>query len=536
MAVSAAPSVTLFVRMKLRIIGNVLGGDGRMRLTFIGSCVFGVIFAAIGALSFLGLAAASPRRALAATGLIGGVIVLGWLLLPTLYFGVDETLDPARFALLPLSKRRIAAGMAAAALVGIPPFATSVVFLGAAISATIRGGAAAGLAALLGVALTLIVCITGSRALTSALAGALRSRRIRDIGTVVVALIAVSFGPLQIVASHLLFARDVTPVLRVVRIIGWTPLAAGFVAPYDVIDGHPLIAAARLGVLAATVPLLVWLWSATFEGAMVGTVSAGRAAGRVTRGGAVASLIPRWLRGPHVGAFQAIVTRELRYWIRDNRRRIALISAALSGITLPLIWALQSQQFGGRGLTYSSSFSAWIAGLTMFQIFSMDGTAYASHLLAGVPARIDVRARVTAWSIVMLPILAVLGAGIAMLRGSPSQLPEAYGTMLATFGVAVGASISLAVDGAFPMPDSRNPFAMRTGSGSGKSLMMLAVMGATVTGSVPLYIAVYVLPVWVALPLGAAWCVAALYLGTTIAARRLDGRGPEMLLAVTPRR
>ncbi|HEY1488743.1 MAG TPA: ABC transporter permease, partial [Micromonosporaceae bacterium] len=335
-----SPGIMIFVRMKLRIIGNGLRGSGRQTLTFIGSCVFGLIFAAIGCLSLLGLAVASQRTALAVTGLIGAAIVVGWLLLPTLFFGVDETLDPARFALLPLTKVRIAAGMGVAALVGIPPIATAAVFIAAAISATVRGGALAGLIAFAGVILTLLFCVAGSRALTSAMASALRSRRVRDIATVVIALLAVSFGPLQIAATHLTNGSEVGPLLRVVRVLGWTPFAAGFVAPYDVIGGHWPVALQRLGVLVAGVALMLWIWSATFADAMVGTASAGRTATRVTRGGAVASLVPRWLRHGTVGAYRAIVARELRYWVRDNRRRIALISSALSGVTVPLILSL----------------------------------------------------------------------------------------------------------------------------------------------------------------------------------------------------
>ena len=50
--------------------------------------------------------------------------MLGWLLLPLVFFGVDETLDPARFALLPLRRRTLVTGMLAAALVGVPAVAT----------------------------------------------------------------------------------------------------------------------------------------------------------------------------------------------------------------------------------------------------------------------------------------------------------------------------------------------------------------------------------------------------------------------------
>ena len=46
--------------------------------------------------------------------------MLGWLFLPLVFFGVDESLDPARFALLPLRRRTLIAGLLTAALIGVP--------------------------------------------------------------------------------------------------------------------------------------------------------------------------------------------------------------------------------------------------------------------------------------------------------------------------------------------------------------------------------------------------------------------------------
>lgn len=530
------PGIGVFVRMKLRIIGNGLRGSGRQIVTFIASCIFGVGFAIVGAITFASLAAASMRTALSVAGLIGAVIVVGWLLMPTLYFGVDETLDPARFALLPLTKARVAAGMGAAALIGIPPTATAAVFIASVISVTVRGGAVAGLTALAGVSLTLLFCVAGSRALTSALAGALRTRRVRDVASVVVALMAASFGPLEVAASRLAFGPDFTPLARVAHVIAWTPFAAGFVAPYDVVAGHVLVAMGRLGVLAASLALLVWWWSTTFEDAMVGVASNGGPATRVARGGAVGSLVPWWLRRGRVGPYRAIIARELRYWRRDNRRRIAIVSAVLSGMTPTLIWSIEGHGSGGIGVTFSSSFSALIAGGVIFQVFSMDGTAFATHLLSGVPARTDVRARVSALALLVVPLLCVLAAGLAMLSGRADDLPVAYGALLATFGVAVGTATSFAIDGAFPMPEARNPFAMRTGTGTTKGLLMLVVMFLTVTSTLPVYIATFFAPAWAMLPIGVAWGFTAVLIGTSVAASRLAKRGPELLLAVTPRR
>jgi ABC-2 type transport system permease protein len=531
------PGVGVFVRMKLRIIGNglVFGGGGQV-VAFVMSCVFGAVFVFGGVSAFIASSAASERAAVTTGCLVGAVIVGGWIVMPTLFFGVDETLDPARFALLPLTKARIALGMGTAALVGVAPVSTGLVFLAYAITAGLRSGPVTGLVALVGIVLTLAFCVLGSRAVTSAFAGALRGRRTRDVATVLLALIAGLVGPLAPLASQALILSGPEPLEHGAGVIGWTPFGAGFAAPYDVVAGHPLVAVERLGLLLAVGALAAWWWSTTFEGAMVGVESGGRASGKPVRGGAVAGLIPVWLRVGRVGPFRAVVARELRYWFRDNRRRIALLSSAISGLALPVAWSLQKHGLGGGALPFMSAFSAWIAGIGMFQVFSMDGTAYATHLLAGVPAKTDVRARVAALSLIMLPVLVTFATVVSILHGTERILPLAYGTLVATFGVAVGASVSFAVDGAYPMPETRNPFAMRTGTATGKSMLMFAVMALTLVGTVPMYILAYVLPRWTVLPLGLVWGLAGAFAGSSIAAARLARRGPELLMAVTPRR
>ncbi len=48
-----------------------------------------------------------PRTsATSSRSLVGAAVVLSWTLVPLLFFGVDETIDPARFALLPVPRAR----------------------------------------------------------------------------------------------------------------------------------------------------------------------------------------------------------------------------------------------------------------------------------------------------------------------------------------------------------------------------------------------------------------------------------------------
>jgi geranylgeranyl diphosphate synthase type II len=61
---------------------------------------------------------------------------VAWLLLPLLLGGEDETMDPARFVLLPITRRRLAVGLTTSSMIGAAPLATAVVALAAVVTWT----------------------------------------------------------------------------------------------------------------------------------------------------------------------------------------------------------------------------------------------------------------------------------------------------------------------------------------------------------------------------------------------------------------
>src|SRR6266511_3856200 len=188
------PRVRHFVRLKLRILRNGLRGSARRILLLVFGALSGLELAFAGFVAFTLAGTAPVRTAETVTAFIGAALVLAWTLVPLLFFGVDETLDPARFALLPVPRRTLALGMLTAALIGIPAVATSLALLGLVLGALIRGGPAAAAVALVGAVLALLLCVAASRALTGAFAGALRSRRVRDLAAILIAALAASFG------------------------------------------------------------------------------------------------------------------------------------------------------------------------------------------------------------------------------------------------------------------------------------------------------------------------------------------------------
>ena len=529
--------VTVFVGLKLRMMGYRLRSGPRLLVGFIFGAIAGLCLAITGFSLFLLSGAVGHDAGLTVAGLVGAVLTVGWLLLPLLFFGVDDTLDPARFALFPLRRRTLTLGLLAGALVGIPGVATALALVGLAIAGGLRAGVAGAVVGVLGAILALLVCVTVSGAVTSALAGLLRTRRVRDLAAVMLAVLAASIGPLNLLLSSTLANATLTPALRLARVLGWTPLSAGFMAPYDVADGRPLLAVARLAIVAGTVVLLLGWWSSTMESAMVGA-SAGPVV-RATRGGAVGALVPRILGALRPGPFTAIVAQELRYWSRDARRRAGLISITVGGAVVPVVLRLLPAHNGGRGaapLPLAVLFSSLTGAAMLANQFGFDGSAYSAHLLAMVPGRVDLRARVAAISIVMLPVISAIVVVVGLLSGDAADVASTLGVVFAAYGTSTGSASVLSVLAPFPVPNTSNVFASAGGTGAAKGMLAFVGMIASAAIASPVLIAALLLPAalsWIVLPLGVAWGLGAALVATYTMGDVLDRRGPELLAEVS---
>ncbi|MET8362468.1 ABC transporter permease [Micromonospora sp. NPDC005252] len=559
-AAPAGPARTVsarhFVRLKLRVMGNNFRGQGWRIALFIGGALVGLWFAASAFFLFAapGLAG-NGRYAVLVAAAGGGLLVLGWLLLPLVFFGVDETLDPARFALLPLPRRTLVTGLFAAALVSVPVLAMSVAVLGLVLTAWALGGWSAGLVALVGVLAGLLLCVAASRAVTSAFASMLRSRRVRDLAAVLLAVAAALLGPLQVFGLAALRETDWTRLTGAATVLGWTPFGAPWTAGIDVAQGRVWAAPLKLLItVAAIVALLAW-WSRSLESAMVGTASTGKApAQRGVTGGAVAQLFPRAAGWARRDRFGALVAREARYWWRDARRRASLITIAVVGIFVPVLINVTGGDFAaedGAGFTAATSdsspvvvtisllFVGVLASVTLANQFGFDGNAYAANVVAGVPGRVELRARMTAFSLYVLPMLAVVAVVLSALLARPAWIGLMVGSLAATYGVGLAVNSFVSVLAAYALPETSNPFAMNSGAGVAKGLLTLLSMITTAVVAVPMVVAAALLGdawLWLALPVGAAYGLGAALLGAYLAGDVLDRRQPELLATVTPRR
>nr|WP_296066813.1 ABC transporter permease [uncultured Actinoplanes sp.] len=520
-----------FVRLKLRIIGNGLRG----RPVKIALFVSGVLLAgllAIGGYAIFAIpgVAGSERAATILLPLGGTGLLLGWLFLPLVFFGIDESLDPARFALLPLRRRTLITGLFVAAMAGLPAVSTLVATAGMVDTAARLGGAGAAFAQLAGVVGGLFLCIALSRAVTSAFATGLRSRRSRELAVVLLAVLAAMLGPLQLGVLAAAQRADWDTVAIVARVLGWTPLGAPYSLGLDVVAGRAWAVPVKLLIVLLSLGLLLRWWTATLENAMLGAVTSGGGSLAGRAGDPVDQLVPRWL--PRT-AFGALVARELRYWWRETRRRAALITFTVAGLFLPIPLAMSGGPAGPTVLLIGA-----IAAVALANQFGYDGSAYAANVVSGVPGRLEVHSRATAHAVFVMPVMVLIAVVIGVVSGDPGTIPARFGLLVATYGVGLGLVLPLSVRAAYALPASTSPFALSSGGGAAKGLATLGVMVGTVIAALPVQIAAFTLGgvwPWIGLPVGVAYGAAAYLIGSGIAGDMLDRRMPEVLAAVSGR-
>jgi ABC-2 type transport system permease protein len=532
-AAPPAVSVWPFVRLKLRLTANGLRGRPARITLFVLGVLAGGVFAILG---YAGLAVPGVLGSDRAAGIVlpiaGGVLVLGWLFLPLLFFGVDESLDPARFALLPLRRRTLIAGLFTAGLAGIPALSTLVASLGMVDSVARLGGPVAALTELLGVILGLLLSVALSRAVTSAFANALRSRRARDLATVLLAVLAALLGPLQLLLLTATEHANWDAVGALAKVLSWTPVGAPYSLGLDVVDGRAWAVPVKLVIVLAAGAVLLWWWGSTLERAMIGSSSSsGRTAGRGPARAPVGRLL---LPGLPATRFGALVAREVRYWRRETRRRATLVTLTVAGLFLPISLAISHSSPGAMAI-----FVGALAALALANQFGLDGNAYAANMIAGVPGRVEIQSRVVAHAIYVIPMLSLNAVVIGVVSGRPGSILGELGLLLASYGVGLALILPISIRAAYPLPESTSPFAMSSGAGTAKGLLTMAVLFGAVLVSLPLQIAAHFLGTvwwWIGLPAGAAYGLGAYLISLALVGDLLDRRMPDLLATITQNR
>jgi ABC-2 type transport system permease protein len=511
--------VAHLVRLKLTLTANGLRRSTWIVVGFVVGVLYGVGVLA-GSLVALGYVSTQAFELREMTGVLAGAgLVLAWWVVPLVAFGLDATMEPARFAPFPIRRPQLLIGLTLAALLGVPGVLTLLGALGSSVLWWREPRAIP--AAILGAVLAVFTCLLGARALSTALARVVVKRRVREAGVLLVILPLVFAGPLftrLIPAGYSLKNADVTPV---VRVVAWTPLGAPWALAPDVVQGRWGQAAGRLAVALATIALAALAWDRGLGRALVEPIR--ETTKRRDRGLGLFARVP-------ATPFGAVYARCLTYWARDPRYAMAVVLVPV----LPIVFGLVDP--GGRLVLVAAPLSGFLMGWSISADVAYDGTAFWMHVASPLRSTADRWGRALAAGTIGVAVVAVLSVISAMLAHRPDLVPALVGCGVGMAGVSLGVASVASSLVVYPVRQpGDSPFSMRQGATLPALLTQIGGWALVATLASPVTI-LWVVAIgghpaagWSALAVGPLLGAGVLALGAWLGGRLLDRTGPDLL-------
>ena len=451
--------------------------------------------------------------------LVGAGMVLAWWVVPLLAFGVDSSVDPARFVLFDVPRRSLLTGLAIAGVIGVPGAITAISSL--SIGAVWWRDPLALLLGLVAALVGLGLAIVGSRATTTLALILVGRRRVREAmaGLAIVPLVLV--GPLlsRFTSGKSLDADDLEAVARVVA---WTPFGAPWAVPADVAARDWGLAAGHAAVAIATLALAAVVWAKSLAYGLVHPTHSG-ASGKSRGLGWFERLPPT-----PVGA---VTARCLTYWARDPRYALAVAFVPLTPI---ILWVVDRD---GGALILAAPIAGLLLGWGISVDVAYDGSAFWTHVAAPLAGRVDRWGRVLAAGAIGLPTVLVFAVGSALLTGRAEAIVPVLGASLGILLAGLGIASVVSAYVVYPVQQpGESPFQTRQGASSAAMVSQLGGWLVLFALSVPeIVVAVFAVRTG-STALGAAALVVGVVLGAVVlnlgvryGGRALDRNAPVLL-------
>ncbi|MGW9020883.1 hypothetical protein ACWGOE_05320 [Leucobacter chromiiresistens] len=459
--------------------------------------------------------------------IIGTAILLGAFLVP--FFENRRMLEPRQFAQYPARSGAIAAALLASTVVTWPCFLL-VIWLATLGVARPEWHDAPGVL-VLAFALAALLAVTGARVtslLSRLLAGQRFAGALRTAGVVLV----VAALPLAVFAGATVMAPGGFDTAdRVAERLAWTPFGAPFAAVQAAAAGDLDAAGGFLAIVAGAIALLLVIWFPTVA------ASNQRIERPLSPGVARSGL--GWFERFSARPAQVIAARQLTYWARDPRYRVALFAIPLAPVFMLLAFWVAGAPLTALALV-PLPVMLLLLGWSQHNDIAMDSTAIWEHVASGTRGRSDRAGRLAPVLMIGLP-LAVIGSSVTVtIVGDWRILPAVIGMNIGVLLVACAVSCIFSV--LTPYPATRpgdSPFVQPQGAGNGSGLAQtLAMILALVLAVPPVWFAVAAVVdvelaanLW-ALGFGIGYGLVVLVLGVLVGGWLFDRSGPE-LIAVT---
>lgn len=458
---------------------------------------------------------------------IGSVVLAIALLIPL--FDNRRNLVPRQFAEFPAGPANVAVSMLVTTVVSWP-FLLLVTWLLAFWFARPewRAGGSVVPIALVLTALFAVVAVRVGSGFSQLVVGERFAGGLRLTGGV----LCIAFLPLLVFVIAESLRSDTNQVLiDAAGVLAWTPFGAGFAALTDAAAGDSSTAMLRLAVLGGTVLVLLLAWFG-IVGRSLRTIERPHDVLSARRG-------LGWFERFPARPASVIAARQLTYWQRDPRYRIALIALPIAPIAIVAAFLV-----AGADVMLAAALPLPIfmllLGWSQHNDIAMDSTAIWEHVASGIRGWADRAGRLAPTLMFGVPA-AIIGSSITVtFMGDWRALPAVIGMNIGVLFIATGvASVFSAL---MPYPATRpgdSPFVQPQWSGSGS--------GTSQTMSMLAALALSVVPVWAAataiadvsflgnlwaLLIGVGFGLLVLIGGVAIGGRIFDKQGPE-ILAVT---
>lgn len=519
--------VAQFLRLKLRLLANIFRRSPWQVVGIVVGLVYGVGAAALLFVSLVALRFSDDVEVIRDVFIVAGAATfIGFVIFP-LVFGVDDTMDPRRFALFGVPNRTLAVGLAAAATIGIPSFVLAIVLMGTVV--TWSRGAGEGIIAILAAAAAFATCLLLARIATSVASVLLATRRAREVSGVLGVLLIVLLSPVIVVLVSIDWASSGLDVLEsVAGMLGWTPLGAAFAAPGDAAAGLWGAGLLKLLIALATLGVLWLAWEAVVARVLV---TPGREASAKNYRGL------GWFdRMPHT-ATGAVAARSITYWGRDARYWMSMLM-----IPVVPVLVLVPLSLAGIPLQYTAlvpvPLMCLLLGWSLHNDTAFDNTAIWLHIASGVRGAADRAGRLVP---VLITGALVIGLGSAVtvfVLDDWRLLPSIIGvsTALLFAGLGVGSLASAR----FPYPAVKpgdSPFQQPQSTGAITALVQSITMFGSLIVALPAVafatLGLLVDPSWhiASFAAGVGLGVLVLVAGIWLGGRVFQRRGPEILAA-----
>ncbi|MFT4231543.1 MAG: hypothetical protein QM606_02025, partial [Leucobacter sp.] len=379
--------------------------------------------------------------------------------------------------------------------------------------------------------LAAVLALLGAR-VTSALSKLIAGQRFAGAVRTVGVVLFVAFLPVAVFAAANAFGSEGrSTAADAADVAAWTPFGAPFAALSLAASGDPDGAILRLLVVGAAILLLAGLWTP------IAWVSAQHIERPADPGFARIGL--GWFERFSARPSQVIAARELTYWSRDPRYRVALFAIPIAPIVMLVAFWVAGADLSALALV-PLPVILMLLGWSQHNDVSMDSTAIWEHVASGIRGRADRAGRLAPVLMIGVP-LALIGSSITVtIIGDWRVLPAVAGMNVAVLLVACAVSSVFSV--LMPYPATRpgdSPFVQPQWSGSGSGtaqtlsmLISLVLAVPPVWFSIMALVDVEFIPNLWALAFGVGYGAVALLIGVLIGGWIFDRSGPE-LIAVT---